>query len=118
MTVARGIVRVGLSTSSAGTVADSTPMNDHSVSAATAVIAPYALSPLGLKPPKLEPCMKNNPARASASSGTNFSTVVTPCTMPPWRTPRMLTNVSSQIAAMATTAANTRLSFRASNAVK
>jgi hypothetical protein len=37
--VARGIVRSGSSTSSAGTVADSSPMNAHSVSVAAELIA-------------------------------------------------------------------------------
>ena len=37
--VARGIVRSGSRTSSAGTVADSSPMNAHSVSGAAAEIA-------------------------------------------------------------------------------
>ncbi|MCY1398116.1 hypothetical protein D9M71_131420 [compost metagenome] len=38
-TVARGMVRRGLSTSSAGTVADSSPMKDHRVSAAVVAMA-------------------------------------------------------------------------------
>jgi hypothetical protein len=46
MIVARGIVRSGSFTSSAGTVADSRPMNAHSVSAAV-VDSRLRLAPLG-----------------------------------------------------------------------
>ena len=46
MIVARGIVRSGSLTSSAGTVADSRPMNAHSVSAAV-VDSRLTLAPCG-----------------------------------------------------------------------
>ncbi len=74
-------------TSSAGTVADSSPMNDHSVSAAAAVTAPNALPPPALNSPKLPGSMNNSPPTAIISSGTSLMTVVTTWTAPPSRTP-------------------------------
>ena len=64
--VARGIVRSGiLARSSAGTVADSRPMNAHSVSVAAAETAPKSPSPLVvLNGVKLPPSMKNSPMHA------------------------------------------------------
>lgn len=52
-TVARGIVRLGLSTLPAGTVADSSPKNAHSVRAQVAKIAVILLSSLVLTSAKL-----------------------------------------------------------------
>nr|WP_235999244.1 hypothetical protein [Qaidamihabitans albus] len=109
ISVARGIVCRGSRTSRAGTVADSMPMNAHSLSAAAAVTAPKEPCPLALNGVKLAESAKNGTTSATASSGTSLSTVVTTCTMPPWRTPNALTAVPPQIAASATAAAANRL---------
>ena len=115
--VERGMVRLGSSTSPAGTVADSRPMNAHRVKAAAAVIAPKDDPPLALNGLKLPPSMNSSPTVAIASSGSSLRAVVTPCTQPPWRTPRALTPVSSQIAATATAAASRELVARSSQKV-
>ena len=109
MMVERGMVRSGSATSSAGTVADSRPMNAHRVSAAAAVTEPNTDPPAGLNGPKLPPSKNSSPTVAMASSGTSLRTVVTAWTQPPWRTPRALTAVSVQIAATATAAASRAL---------
>lgn len=62
-------------------------MNDHRVSAAAAVTAPNALSPLALNSPKLPDSTKNSPPTAIISSGTSLMTVVTTWTAPPSRIP-------------------------------
>ncbi len=107
--MARGIVRSGSFTSSAGTVADSSPMKAHNVRAAAAVMPPSIPSPVpspaGANGVKLPASMKNRPTTPITASGTNFRTVVSSCRMPLSRTPRMLTAVSSQITPIVTPAA-------------
>src|SRR5512135_3643006 len=94
--VARGIVRDGLSTSPAGTVADSMPRNAKSVSEAAAAMADkvdeYCGGTVGAK---LLQLVHNNPIVPTATNGINLRIVVIVCIRPaPWM-PRRLTHVNS-----------------------
>ena len=100
--VARGIVRAGSRTCSAGTVADSSPSNAHKVSVAAAVMLASFKS---AKPAKggsdafvSPPPDNTKPAsKITASNGMTFRTVVTNCTEPASTAPRQLIAVSNQI---------------------
>ena len=105
VTVARGIVRSGSRTWSAGIVADSRPVSAQSVSVAVAVTAARDDDPLALKGTKLLVSRKNKPTMPMAMSGTSLRTVVASWTRPASRTPSALTPVRIQMAASATLAA-------------
>src|SRR5512139_2869837 len=100
--VARGIVRDGLSTSPAGTVADSMPRKAKSVRDAAAAIAAnvdeYCGGTVGAK---LLQSVHNNPIVPTATNGINLSTVVIVCILPAPCTPRKFTHVSSHTTPMA-----------------
>ncbi len=111
--VARGIVRSGSTTSSAGMVADSNPRKAHSVKVAAAVMAGNVPLPLVLNGRKLSGLMYRRPRVPMATRGASLRIVVTTCTEPAVRTPRTLTQVSSQIAPMPTADASIRSVARA-----
>src|SRR5512143_2316816 len=102
MIVARGIVRDGLSTSPAGTVADSMPRKAKSVSEAAPAMAAsvdeYCGGTVGAK---LLQFVHNNPIVPTATNGINLSTVVIVCNLPAPCTPRKLTHVNSHTTPMA-----------------
>ena len=106
MIVARGIVFSGSLTSSAGTVADSSPMNAHSASVAAALTCQSNPPCAGANGVKFAPWMKKSPMMPITASGTNLTTVVITCAQPVSRTPMMFTIVNSQIAPTATSAAS------------
>ena len=72
-TVEKGMVRVGLATSPAGTVADSRPRYANIVSGASAALAPSKDLPLGLNSPKFEVSIKKSPNKIIAAKGINFA---------------------------------------------
>ena len=90
ITVARGMVRSGLSIAPAGTVAVSSPSSAHNDSATVALIAAGMDSPLGLNGTKRAGSMNQIAMQANASSGANFSTVSTSWARPASRTPSRL----------------------------
>src|SRR6266478_3041363 len=104
--VARGMVLSGFLTSSAGTVADSTPRNAHRVSAATAVTAANGDIPLVLKGTKWLQFTQNRPMVAIATRGTSFMIVVITWNIPACLMPMTLIQVTSQISPMATSPDN------------
>ena len=103
--VARGIVFSGLITLPAGTVADSSPRNAHSVSAADAVTAARLSGCGSTRMTDASPLPSSTIASTTiASNGITLSTVVTICTTPICRTPRQLRNVRIQMIAHETIA--------------
>ncbi|WP_243723020.1 hypothetical protein [Actinomadura sp. 7K507] len=62
-------------------------MNDHNVSAATAVTAPNAPWPLALNSPKFPDLTKKIPPTAISRRGTSLMIVVATWTAPLWRIP-------------------------------
>src|SRR4249919_2673125 len=99
MMVARGMVRSGWSTESAGTVADSSPRNAHSDSVAADVTAWKGVIPLVIGATRRERSTHATPTIATATKGNSFTTVVTICTTLARRIPSALTNVSNHTAA-------------------
>ena len=91
-------------TSSAGTVADSSPMKAQSVSRAAALM-PQSNPLESVNGSKLPVSMKNSPTTPITSSGTNLRIVVTTWIAPASRTPRMFARVRIQTSEIATTTA-------------
>src|SRR5512147_2175268 len=112
--VARGIVREGLSTSPAGTVADSMPRKAKSVSDAAPAIAAnvdeYCGGTVGAK---LFQLVHNNPIVPTATNGINLRIVVIVCSLPAPCTPRKLTHVNNHTTPTATSPPSAGFVFKA-----
>ena len=91
--VARGIVRAGSCTLSAGIVADSMPSSPHSVSV-TAAVVPDSVRCSCVTGEWLSAPTEYRPTPAMANSGSSFSTVVTDDTQPDALMPYQLIRVS------------------------
>ena len=103
--VARGIVFSGSITLPAGTVADSSPRNAHSVIVADAVTAARLSGCGSTRMTDASPLPSSTIASTTiASNGITLSTVVTIWTTPICRTPRQLRNVRIQMIAHETIA--------------
>ena len=104
ITVARGIVRSGSLTSSAGTVADSRPMKAQRVRSAAALM-PQSKPLESVNGSKLRAVHEEQADHADHEQRDELEIVVTTWTMPAARTPTMLTSVRIQMSAMATSTA-------------
>src|SRR5580658_7789683 len=98
MKVARGIVRPGSLTRPAGIAALSTPSMAYSASVEAAITADSD-SGVGGTCTTGSACGARNahtPSAMTPTCGTSFSTVVSTCTQPAVRAPRILINTNSQ----------------------
>ena len=95
--VAFGTIFSGLSTFSAGIVADSTPKKAYKVNAATTGNVAKLLPSVKLKAGKLSKLKKKTPIIITIAKGNNFNTVVITCILPDSFIPLEFIQVKNQI---------------------